>query len=67
LPHVFEKFYRVPGARHGSAGLGLAIVREVVAAHGGRIGVESQTGRGSIFSFTLPTGPGAAGDGHHGA
>jgi signal transduction histidine kinase/HAMP domain-containing protein len=58
LPHVFEKFYRVPGARHtGGAGLGLAIVREIVVAHGGQIEVTSQPGVGSTFTFTLPTSP----------
>ena len=55
LPHVFEKFYRVPGARsRGGAGLGLAIAREVVNAHGGEIAVESRPGKGTSFAFTLP-------------
>jgi signal transduction histidine kinase len=45
LPHIFEKFYRVLGARHGGgAGLGLAIVREIVSAHNGQIDVTSQPG-----------------------
>jgi signal transduction histidine kinase len=58
LPHLFEKFYQVPGARHGGGvGLGLAIVREIVSAHGGQVGVTSQPGAGTAFSFTLPTGP----------
>jgi NtrC-family two-component system sensor histidine kinase KinB len=52
---VFEKFYRVPSTRHsGGAGLGLAIVREIVAAHGGQIEVTSQPGIGTTFTFTLP-------------
>ncbi|MBX6313295.1 MAG: HAMP domain-containing protein [Isosphaeraceae bacterium] len=56
LPHLFEKFYRVPGARHrGGAGLGLAIVREVVLAHGGQIDVASRPGVGTTIIFTLPT------------
>ncbi len=55
LPQVFEKFYRVPGSRsRGGAGLGLAITREIVAAHGGQIDVESRPGGGSTFTFTLP-------------
>jgi NtrC-family two-component system sensor histidine kinase KinB len=56
VPHVFEKFYRVPNSRHpAGAGLGLAIVREIITAHGGRIDVTSEPGKGTIFTFTLPT------------
>jgi two-component system, NtrC family, sensor histidine kinase KinB len=55
VPRLFEKFYRVPTARHsGGAGLGLAIVREIVTAHGGEIAVESEPGKGTKFTFTLP-------------
>ncbi len=56
LPHVFEKFYRAAGARRGQdgAGLGLAIAREVVVAHGGQIAVQSESGHGATFEFTLP-------------
>jgi signal transduction histidine kinase len=54
LPHIFEKFYRVPGSPPSGAGLGLAIVREIVTAHGGEISVQSQPGRGTTFLFTLP-------------
>lgn len=54
LDHVFEKFYRVPGARSGGVGLGLYIAREIVAAHGGAMGAESEPGKGSTFWFTLP-------------
>ena len=50
---VFEKFFRVPGARSGGVGLGLYISREIVHAHGGEMGVESELGRGSTFWFTL--------------
>jgi signal transduction histidine kinase len=54
LPHVFEQFFRVPDQGGSSgAGLGLAIAKEVVVAHGGEIRVESQPGKGSIFSFSL--------------
>jgi signal transduction histidine kinase len=55
LPHVFDKFFRVPGVdRPGSTGLGLAIVREVVQAHGGTVTVESEPGRGTAFHLSLP-------------
>jgi len=54
LGRIFEKFYRVPGARSGAVGLGLYISREIVVAHGGAMGVESEPGRGSTFWFTLP-------------
>jgi signal transduction histidine kinase len=58
LAHLFEKFYRVPGSRHAQgAGLGLAIAREIVVAHGGQIDVTSRPGQGTTFSFTLPLAP----------
>ncbi|WP_435020663.1 ATP-binding protein [Tundrisphaera sp. TA3] len=57
LPRIFDRFYRVPGARSGGAGLGLAIAREIVAAHGGQIEARSQPGRGTTFTFRLPIAP----------
>jgi NtrC-family two-component system sensor histidine kinase KinB len=59
---VFEKFYRVPGASTGGAGLGLSIAQEIVQAHGGEMGLTSQPGLGSTFWFTLPRSGGAAGE-----
>ncbi|HEY8153740.1 MAG TPA: ATP-binding protein [Myxococcota bacterium] len=57
LARIFERFYRVDRARsrsQGGTGLGLAIVKHLVQSLGGEIEVESQLGRGSTFSFTLP-------------
>ncbi len=54
LPRLFERFFSVPGAQRGSVGLGLYLVREIVQAHGGEVGVESEPGRGSRFWFRLP-------------
>ena len=52
---VFEKFYRLPGESREGAGLGLAICREIIRAHDGRIGVtDGPGGRGSEFFFILP-------------
>jgi NtrC-family two-component system sensor histidine kinase KinB len=51
--HIFERFFRVPGQARAGAGLGLSIAREIVVAHGGRIGVRSQPGQGSEFYFVL--------------
>jgi len=54
LPHIFDKFVQVPGTATGGAGLGLAISRLIVEAHGGQISVQSEVGQGSTFTFTLP-------------
>ena len=62
--HVFERFWQ---ARHSSrrrgAGLGLAIAKGIVEAHGGRIWVTSAPGKGSTFAFTLPLAPRSSGAG----
>jgi NtrC-family two-component system sensor histidine kinase KinB len=57
--HLFERFaqWNVNGAEPGSAGLGLAIAKEIVEAHGGRIFVDSTLGQGTCFTVELPTEP----------
>jgi signal transduction histidine kinase len=57
LPMIFERFYRVDKSRTrttGGSGLGLTIAKRLVEAHSGKISVDSQPGKGSIFTFTLP-------------
>ncbi len=59
LPRLFERFHRVEGAKGRSfegSGIGLALVQELTALHGGRIAVESELGSGSTFSVMLPYG-----------
>ena len=60
LPHIFERLYQVrddrsPRHKGGALGLGLAIVRSIVEAHGGAVTVRSRVGRGTTFRFSLPT------------
>lgn len=75
LPRIFEPFYRgQEAARSRGAGLGLSIVRALVEAHGGRVGVASASGKGTRLWFVLPqapgprpAGPGAGGPGTGGS
>jgi two-component system sensor histidine kinase KdpD len=60
---IFDKFYRGQSYRDptqrnrvGGTGMGLAICRAIVEAHGGRLGLTSQLGHGSVFYFSLPVG-----------
>ena len=54
LEHLFENFWQARRNDHRGVGLGLAIAKAVVEAHGGKIWCESSPGHGSTFSFTLP-------------
>jgi len=55
LPHVFDRFEtRSGGTRHRGAGLGLSLVRALVELHGGRVSIESETGRGTIVTCAFP-------------
>ena len=58
LPHIFERFFKADKSRSTSGtGLGLAIAKHIVQTHGGSIWVESEEGKGSMFSFSLPLRP----------
>lgn len=54
LPHLFDRFWQGTRERRGSAGLGLTIVKGIVAAHGGRLAVESRVGEGTYFRIWIP-------------
>jgi signal transduction histidine kinase len=54
LDKIFEKFEQVKGQKAGGTGLGLAICKHIAEAHLGRIWVESETGKGAKFIFTVP-------------
>jgi signal transduction histidine kinase len=60
LPHLFERFHRVVGARsrtHEGTGIGLALVRELARLHGGDVSVASKPGQGTAFTVTIPLDP----------
>jgi signal transduction histidine kinase len=53
LPHIFERFYKAKNAPTQSIGIGLALARQIIAGHNGRIDVESVRGQGSVFTVTF--------------
>jgi signal transduction histidine kinase len=59
LPHIFDRFYRGDKSRHqnGESGLGLAIAKSIVEAHGGSIMVDSAPGKGTTMTIVLPSSP----------
>ena len=64
IPRLFERFHRIEGARgrsHEGSGIGLALVQELVKMHGGRIAVESEEGKGTAFTISIPLGNAGAG------
>ncbi|HZP18502.1 MAG TPA: ATP-binding protein, partial [Terriglobales bacterium] len=61
LPRLFERFHRIPCARrrtHEGTGIGLALVQELVRLHGGCIAVDSEVGKGTVFTVSIPLGTG---------
>ena len=53
LPHIFERFYKAGNSSPNSVGIGLAMAKQIINSHGGRIEVESEAGKGSKFIITL--------------
>jgi signal transduction histidine kinase len=54
LPHLFDRFYRVPGTDAEGTGLGLSIVKSIIEKHNGSVQATSAEGKGSTFTITLP-------------
>ena len=53
LPHIFERFYKAGNSSHDSVGIGLAMARQIIRAHDGKIEVESEIGKGTKFTISL--------------
>ena len=59
LPHIFERFWNIDSDTRRGIGLGLYICENIIQAHGGTIGAESEPGKGATFRFSLPATQGA--------
>lgn len=59
LPHIFERFWNIDSDTRRGIGLGLYICENIIQAHGGTIGAESEPGKGATFRFSLPTTQGS--------
>jgi len=56
LPHIFERFFKSDKSRSGQGtGMGLAIAKHIIEAHGGKIWIQSEEEKGSTFSFSIPS------------
>ena len=56
LPHIFNRYWQGKKSQKQGNGLGLSIAKEIISAHGGKIEVESEPGKGSCFTLILPKG-----------
>ena len=59
IPRLFERYFRAPGSEKAAKGIGLGlfVTKRLIEAHGGKVEVTSDVGKGSTFSFTVPLAP----------